>query len=241
MNSEAGNLEKVAELLQEHHDDIGNFLTQDEQGKQIMVYLSEVSRQLNEDHLVIIDKLQTLTKNIDHIKHTVKMQQQYAKSSSVEIESSLGEIIDDAIQINLTSMERHQITLDRNIEDIGLTKIEKHKILQILVNLISNAKGALKAVDREDKKIRVCFYKDGDRLKIEISDNGIGISEENLTKIFRHGFTTRDEGHGFGLHSGWLAAKEMKGSLTATSQGPGKGATFTLELPYKPVEESVCG
>jgi signal transduction histidine kinase len=69
------------------------------------------------------------------------------------------------------------------------------------------------------------------RLKISVIDNGVGIPPENLTKIFNHGFTTRKDGHGFGLHSGALAATEMGGALVAHSDGPGQGASFTLELP----------
>jgi signal transduction histidine kinase len=72
------------------------------------------------------------------------------------------------------------------------------------------------------------------RIKISVHDNGVGISPENLARIFNHGFTTRKDGHGFGLHSGALAAKEMGGSLTVHSDGPGKGASFTLELPVQP-------
>ena len=65
-------------------------------------------------------------------------------------------------------------------------------------------------------------------------DNGIGIAKENLKELFRHGFTTKKHGHGFGLHSGALAAKEMGGTLTVHSDGEGKGATFTLELIFEP-------
>ena len=68
-------------------------------------------------------------------------------------------------------------------------------------------------------------------VQVSVTDNGIGIAGENLTRIFSHGFTTKRDGHGFGLHSGALAAREMGGSLTAHSDGPGKGASFTLELP----------
>jgi signal transduction histidine kinase len=70
-----------------------------------------------------------------------------------------------------------------------------------------------------------------DRTRITVTDNGVGIPPENMARIFNHGFTTKKDGHGFGLHSGANAAKEMGGSLTAHSDGPGKGATFTLELP----------
>jgi signal transduction histidine kinase len=69
---------------------------------------------------------------------------------------------------------------------------------------------------------------------IIVRDNGVGILPENLTRIFGHGFTTKKDGHGFGLHSGALAAKQMNGALSVQSAGPGKGAAFTLELPIAP-------
>jgi signal transduction histidine kinase len=59
-----------------------------------------------------------------------------------------------------------------------------------------------------------------------------------VTRIFQYGFTTRKDGHGFGLHSSALAAQELGGSLSVHSEGPGCGATFTLELPYHPIEET---
>jgi signal transduction histidine kinase len=82
-----------------------------------------------------------------------------------------------------------------------------------------------------DKEIRVRVFNDGGRIKISVKDNGVGILPENMTRIFSHGFTTRKDGHGFGLHSGALTAKEMGGALIAQSDGRGQGATFTLELP----------
>ncbi|HEU0040259.1 MAG TPA: ATP-binding protein, partial [Verrucomicrobiae bacterium] len=72
-----------------------------------------------------------------------------------------------------------------------------------------------------------------DRVRVAVSDNGVGIPQENLTRIFSHGFTTKKDGHGFGLHCGALAAREMGGSLLAHSEGTGHGATFTLELPVQ--------
>jgi C4-dicarboxylate-specific signal transduction histidine kinase len=68
-------------------------------------------------------------------------------------------------------------------------------------------------------------------VRIFVRDTGCGVRTENMTRIFSHGFTTKTDGHGFGLHSSALAAKEMKGSLSVHSDGPGKGAIFTLELP----------
>ena len=109
---------------------------------------------------------------------------------------------------------------------------EKHKFLQILVNLLRNAKHACRESARTDKRLTVRVADDGKWVTVSVIDNGVGIPRENLTRIFNHGFTTRKGGHGFGLHSGALAVKEMGGSLSVHSDGPGQGATFALRLPY---------
>jgi two-component system, LuxR family, sensor kinase FixL len=71
----------------------------------------------------------------------------------------------------------------------------------------------------------------GARLRITVADNGVGVAPESFSRLFTQGFTTKKEGHGFGLHSSALAAEEMGGTLTCVSEGPGRGAAFTLELP----------
>ncbi|MCH8120885.1 MAG: PAS domain S-box protein [Planctomycetes bacterium] len=236
-NSELANLEKVASIINEHIDDLGTFLTEDPQGKHIPVYLTEVSKCLKDEQTYIIDKLKTLTDNVQHIKDIVSTQQSYAKVSGVEVQTSLSKLAEDALQINSAGLERHGTRLIREFEDLGDVEIDKQKVLQILVNLISNAKYALSGCDKEEKLLTIRIYKHcEERFRIEVADNGVGISEDNLTRIFSHGFTTKKDGHGFGLHSSALAAKEMGGSLTVYSDGVGQGATFTLELPFKPVE-----
>jgi len=112
-------------------------------------------------------------------------------------------------------------------------------LLQIVVNLLHNAKYACEASNRPDKRVTVRAKAAGpDRVKVEVTDNGIGIPPENITRIFSQGFTTRKDGHGFGLHSGALAAKHLGGTLTVQSAGVGCGATFTLELPLHPPAET---
>jgi two-component system NtrC family sensor kinase len=237
MNSEVTNLGKLADMIAQHGDDMSAFLTKDPKGKLIPTYLSEVSKQLINEHNEIVEKLQSLIKNIEHIKEIVKMQQMYARASGVEISTTLEEIIEDAIQINHVGFERHKIKLTKEFQELGDITIDRQKVLQILVNLISNANYALKNHKNKQKSLNIKLYKHGEsRIRIQVTDTGIGIPKENIKEIFRHGFTTKKHGHGFGLHSCALAAKEMGGSLTARSNGPGKGATFILELPLKQAE-----
>ena len=143
--------------------------------------------------------------------------------------------MEDALKLNTGALSRHQVRVRRQYEAVSPITVDKHAVLQILLNLINNAKYACTDSDKEEKIItlRVLNHNPG-RIQMQVEDNGIGISRDNLTRIFQHGFTTKKTGHGFGLHSGALTARTLGGSLTVSSDGPGFGATFTLELPCTP-------
>ena len=174
-----------------------------------------------------------MQKNIEYIRDIVAMQQNYAKISGVLESLPVVDLLEDAVRMNAASIDRHNIKVLREYPESSRLLMDKHKVLQILVNLISNARHACNDSERPDKQITLRVLKENGRMKIVITDNGVGIPAENMTRIFNYGFTTRKDGHGFGLHSGALAAKEMGGSLAAFSEGPGRGATFTLELPVQ--------
>jgi signal transduction histidine kinase len=112
-------------------------------------------------------------------------------------------------------------------------------VLQILVNLISNAIYAMRALPGRQHcltlRVGLAEAMEG-WMCLQVQDTGVGIKSEHLTRIFAQGFTTKKDGHGFGLHSSALAAKLLGGALRAHSPGEGQGATFTLEVPVKPVE-----
>jgi signal transduction histidine kinase len=144
-------------------------------------------------------------------------------------------LIDDALHMHDAALVRHQVSILRQFDPLPDMLLDRHKVLQILVNLISNAKYALAGSTAGERRLTLGVHLNGDSVvRISVADNGMGIASENLTRIFSHGFTTRSDGHGFGLHSGALAAREMGGALLASSEGLGKGATFTLELPAQP-------
>jgi signal transduction histidine kinase len=232
--SKVANLSKVVLMLSEHANDMGNFLTSDPKGKQIPGYLGQLSEHLVAEQVTVLKELKLLHENIEHIKDIVVMQQSYAKVSGVVETVKITDLVEDALRLNLGGLQRHGVEVLREFEDIPPLDVEKHKILQILVNLVRNAKYACDESLRMDKLMTLRVQKNGDRIDISVIDNGIGIPSDNLTRIFNHGFTTRKDGHGFGLHSAVLAAMEMGGALKVYSDGSNQGATFTLELPYTP-------
>jgi PAS domain S-box-containing protein len=231
--SKIDKLQRATAMLRDKNGDLAEFLTNDPKGKVLPNYLATVADQMAGERTKLVEKMDSLGKHVEHIKEIVAMQQSYAKVSGVYETLSVAGLVEDALRMNAAAFDRHGVNIVREFEEnIPTVCVDRHKVLQILVNVLRNAKYAMDEQDPLVKRLVVRVGTAGPaRVKIVVVDNGIGIAAENLTKIFNHGFTTRDYGHGFGLHSGANAAKEMGGTLTAHSEGPGKGAEFTLELP----------
>jgi len=229
--SKRSHLGSVAALLEEHSADLAAFLTNDAKGKRLPNFIRMLNETLVREQESAVKELDSLSRNINHIKEIVSKQQSYAKVSGVSEVVEVADLVEDALQMNVAGLARHDVELIRDYCKVPPINVDKHKVLQVLINLIRNAKYACDDGGRASKKMTVRVMSAEKRIRIAVSDNGIGIAPENLTRIFAHGFTTRKNGHGFGLHSGALAAKEMGGSLTAESNGLGHGATFTLEIP----------
>ncbi len=235
--SKVSSLTKATGLMREHAHDLGAFITEDEKGKKLPAYLDKLAEHLAAEQNSMMGELGELTKNIEHIKKIVSTQQSHAGAFGVVETVSIAEVIDDALTVNATSFERYGIEMIREYTDLRPISLDKQKLLQIMVNLVRNAKHAVLDCECEHKQLTLRIASHGKtEVRIEVVDNGMGIAAENLTKIFSHGFTTKEDGHGFGLHSAALAAKEMGGSLSVHSDGPGTGATFTLDLPLRLTE-----
>ena len=230
--SRIGDLAAVAGMVKEHESELADFVANDPRGKHLATFLAAISDHMVEGNDLMVDKLGSLTKNIDHIKQIVSMQQSYAKTVGTSEVLRLTELMDDAIRMNEASLERHNVELELDYEEVQPMLLDRHKIMQIFINAISNAKYAMDDLPdiQSLMKIRV-FYPTEDTIRVEIVDNGKGIKKEELERVFEHGFTTRKKGHGFGLHSSALSAKQLGGLLWLESEGIGKGATLVLELP----------
>ena len=229
--SKAPKVAKAAALLTEQNGNLAHFITEDPNGRKLPSYLAKLGEHLITEHTALLGEIEQLGHNIEHIKEVVAMQQNYAKVSGVFEILPLDRLVEDAIAMNYGAFERHGVTVARCFNPAPSARVDRHKVLQILINLIRNAKYALDDVDRPDKTITISIEHAGDQVLVVVADNGVGIPAENLDRIFGHGFTTRKTGHGFGLHSGALAAKEIGGALSVHSDGIGHGAKFILALP----------
>jgi signal transduction histidine kinase len=233
--SKAGNLAKAVALMQSHQTELAAFLADDPIGRKLPAYLAALADHLGQEQTQILREVASLTDNIAHIKEIVAMQQNYAQVAGVTESLQVADMVEDAIRLNEGSINRHNVKVVRDYNTPILVVVDKHRVLQILVNLIRNAKYALDEGNPPEKLLTIRILAAGDdRVQISINDNGIGIPPGNMVRIFEHGFTTRKEGHGFGLHSAALTAKELGGTLSVQSDGTGKGATFILDIPRRP-------
>jgi len=225
-------LQKATELMAAHAADLGAFLTADGRGRQLPSYLRALASQLTREREELLDEVHTLQKSVEHIKSVVSMQQEHARFSGVVERLELSALLDDALRLQAASFERLGIQVRREYTGGLLVRVDRHKLLQILLNLLSNARQALVESGRADKQLLVRVERmAAERLRIAVQDNGVGISPEDAPRLFTQGFTTKKDGHGFGLHISALAAAEMDAFLSCTSEGRGQGATFTIDLP----------
>jgi len=238
-NSRLPGLAKAIDMMNEQSSHLGAFMANDLTGKQLLHYLTMLTAHLNSEQSTMAKELASLSQNIGHIKEIVSMQQAYARVSGVVEAVAPAELLEDALRIETDASSHSAVQVSREYSELPNILLEKHKVLQILVNLIGNAKYAMDEGNPKIKQLCLRIRINGsNRLEVAVIDNGIGISAENLTRIFAHGFTTKKVGRGFDLHRSALAAKEMGGTLQAKSDGIGKGATFTLELPLRLEEDN---
>ena len=240
-SSKLPDLQRVAGLLQANEANLAAFFEQDERGKRLPGYLGKLARQVGAEQEQVLAELAELKNGVDHIKDVVAMQQNYARLGGVSDVVNVASLVEDSLRLNESALTRHGIVVRREIEEVPTIIVDRHRVLQILVNLIRNAKHACEESDRAVKIVTVRVTTCGLGVQVCVADNGVGIPPENLARIFTHGFTTKKEGHGFGLHSGALTARELGGALRVESAGGGRGAVFTLDLPLTPPAQAGHG
>jgi two-component system, NtrC family, sensor kinase len=230
--SRVDKLTALSTMLTQNAGGLDHFLAHDPKGQRVLPYLGKLGDHFRQERESMLKELELLNSHVGHIKRIVATQQSYARVSGLLEEILLAGLVDDAVRIIEPSLLRHDVILQRDFDQIPALVSDKHEILQILLNLLRNAIQAIQQNNKPERLIRVRLrLHNGDRVRIEVRDSGIGLQPGYETRIFAHGFTTKPDGHGFGLHSGALAARQLGGALWAESEGLGLGATFTLELP----------
>lgn len=236
--SHSNDIQKIGAMIQDHQENLAEYLSQDSQGQQIPTYLAKYGDHLTNQHDAMQKEIHGLTKNLDHIKHIVRAQQANTTSTTSMEPIVLSELMEQALSINASGLSQHQIKVVRQYSENPRIMSDRHQILQILVNLIRNAKHAM--IDHpgplHSLTLTIEQAQDNYDLQLSVQDTGVGINPDHLQRIFSQGFTTKQEGQGLGLHSSALAAKSLKGSLQVWSTGQGHGARFTLNLPFTPTE-----
>ncbi|KFE62733.1 trifunctional serine/threonine-protein kinase/ATP-binding protein/sensor histidine kinase [Hyalangium minutum] len=231
--SRMGRLKQVSAMFSENALKLADFLTRDPRGAKLPDYLSALTDELLREQSTLLDGMSAMGKHMEHIRAIVQLQQTYARNTLVTEECDLSQLVDDALSIQMAALKRHGVTVIRELppQTQAQVRVDKHKVLQILINLISNAKNAMAPLPVGHRNMHVRLDAVGNTARIQVMDNGVGIEPEVRPRLFAQGFTTREGGHGLGLHSSALAARMLGGELRLDSGGPGQGATATLELP----------
>jgi predicted ATPase/C4-dicarboxylate-specific signal transduction histidine kinase len=224
-------LEKVCELFDLNAGRLGEWLEKDEAGRHMPHYLRQLARVLIARKEAVKGEIDLVLEQLEHMKKIIAAQQSYAKAQGVTEVCTLQEIVESALAIAGPALRNSRVEVVREYEELPAALLDRHRILQIVVNLVSNARHALEERGDAERRIVVRVFAGEDMACVEVRDNGIGIRPENLDRIFTHGFTTRKAGHGFGLHNSANAAQQMGGSLTARSEGENQGASFVLRVP----------
>jgi signal transduction histidine kinase len=237
--SPLSDLARIAALLQEHTPTLGDYLTHHPQGQQIPGYLTQLAAYLTQEQATMRTELEALRHNVEHITQIISRQQGLARFGGLQEPVQLTEVMEQALAITLAALERQQVEVRREYGDLPQMLVDRHQVLQILVNLMHNATHAMQACPgrphRLTLRLGLAEAREG-WVRLQVHDTGVGIKPDHLTHIFSQGFTTKKDGHGLGLHSSAVAAQLMGGALHAQSPGEGAGATFTLELPIHHVE-----
>lgn len=230
--SRCSGLSKAVGLIHEYKENLAEFLTSDQRGRQLPSYLEKLSETLLAEQKELLGDLKSLNNNIQHANQIVAAQQSYARVQSYAEKTNLSELLESAVTVIKASCQRHAVKVINDVDRAPEILVDRHKLIQIVVNLLTNAKDAVADLPIADRQIQLrAFPVSTDQVRIEVQDSGVGIEKSQLTRIFSQGFTTKKNGHGFGLHYCGLAASELGGVLAVASDGPGTGCTFSLTLP----------
>ncbi|MDJ0834995.1 MAG: two-component regulator propeller domain-containing protein [Acidobacteriota bacterium] len=221
---------RAMEMLKKNQDQ-PDYLTEDPRGKLLPEYLLTAGSILSEEQQEVLTEFEEMSEKINLMKDIIETQQAHAKLSLMDEGQELNLIVENALKVQDEALERRHITLKTILGDVSLIKVQKTQLMHIIINLLKNAAEAMETVMDRDRVLTVETRQNGKTVQLVIRDTGVGIAAEHLKKMFSYGFTTKESGHGFGLHFCWRAMKEMGGTITVESEGRDMGAEFVMTFP----------
>jgi signal transduction histidine kinase len=229
--SRVGRVRQVAELLEKHRENLTHFINHDAQGSQLLGYTFSLSDELAEEQSKLKQSLGTLGKNVDRVRTIIQSQRTYARSTLLMDEYDPAALMEEALRLQSATLQQAGVSVTKELVALPKVRVDKQRVLQILLHLLSNASKALEPVPEGERRLRVRLAAEGNQVRLQVEDNGEGVAPEIRGQLFTQGFSTRKGGYGIGLHSSALSAQLLGGRLTIESDGPGTGAIATLELP----------
>jgi signal transduction histidine kinase len=222
-------------LLEARRGELDAFLGQDARGRHLLGFLRGLADDFEQQKHQLASEVRALRESIEHLTHVIDAQRSHARAGGASEVVSVAALVDAALGLQVPSWEQIEVSVERRLADLPPLHTDKHRVIEILVNLVGNARDALRDSGRIEKRICIRAETAGpDRLRVDVEDNGVGIDPAQRDALFRLGFTTKHDGNGIGLHASAMAARQLGGSLSFRSDGPGQGAVFTLELPIAP-------
>jgi signal transduction histidine kinase len=229
--SRVDRLRLVADLLEKNQSQLPEFLTHDPQGRHMVAYISGLASRLEEERTHLQENLKGMAGNVERVRSIVALQETHTRATLLEEECDLTEAVEEALRLKQSQLQQVGVQVTKTLEALPAVRVDRHRLMMILHNLLSNAQQALEAVAPGERRLKLRLWGDGQWAHLEIEDTGQGIAPEVHKRLFSQGFSTRRDGHGMGLHSSALSAQLMGAQLSLKSRGLGLGATATLKLP----------
>ncbi len=199
-------------------------------------YLEGLADSLDHDRDTIFQLISTLHDNIRHIHDVIRDQQRHTGHDLDPTRVSVIEVINEAIGCCRARLDQDSIEVNVLCHKDMAVNSDHSLLLQSMINVIGNARNALR--DREgQRRLSIDVNVEDDMAVIRFKDNGQGMTEETLNRVFDAHFTTRKSGSGLGLHFCANSIRKLGGTIHAESDGPDRGATFVFQLPIQPVIE----
>ncbi len=230
-------LKKASTMLRDNINNIEDFIVHDTRGKKLLEYYLAIEELMDEELERNKGYLESLETNVDSINSIITTQQVYV-SGKEDDAVFIHEIADDALQILATSVDALKVTIDKRYDLTPKILVHKVKLVHVMVNIIKNAIEATIGEPDGRREIYLSTFTRESFVRIEIRDTGKGATSDQVDQLFNSGFTTKDDGHGFGLSTSKRYLNEMNAEILAQSAGLGTGMKFTITFDLKQDSES---